>query len=237
MKKIKAGVKTIKEPKVKKEKVKVIVNPLLTDGLNQKIIDSKGKPIPLKAILKEGDWWEMKSRGSVMYILTHNAIKKIADLAGITTVDYSMLTQPTHENNYQMTMKVIIADPNGKQTIELGESNRNNLGPRGRNNPANMAQKRAWDRAVLRHLGIVGFLGEDELQDKEEEKMENLNPDEAKQIVDLLNEIFAAKTKEELEGFSTKMVDIKASGTYSESQLEVLRTAWSNQMIKFNKTF
>lgn len=217
------------------------------EGLNQTFNTNVGKKVKLDSVLSKNDWWELKSRGNVNYIITHNGIKKIADIAGISTdVDYSILTQPSHENNYQQTWQVKVRDESiniiGKTkvpriTTEVGEVNRNNLGSRGKNNPANMAQKRAYDRAVLRHLGIVGFLGEDELPDRDEEKMENLTPEEAKLIVDLLNEIFATKNKKELEVFSKKMLTLKEQNIYTEGQLEVLRNAWSNQLIKFNKTF
>lgn len=223
-----------KKLKIKREK-KIETLPEL-NGLNQLFKTQDGKKLKLKDILKKDDWWELKNRNKIIMILTHDAVKKIADEAGISTnIDYSILTQPSHENNYQQTWQAKISDPGGKITVEIGEVNRNNLGSRGRNNPANMAQKRAYDRAVLRHLGIVGFLGEDELPEKEEEKMENLTPDDAKQIVALLNQIFAAKDKKELMDFSNKMQELKLS--YSELQLEVLRNAWGNQMVKFNKSF
>ena len=206
------------------------------DGLAQVIYSPKQVPMQLKDLLVDTDWWDLKSGDKVMYILTHDAVKKIADYAGILTdVQYSVLIAPNTENNYLISMQARISDTEGKVTSEIGEASRNNLGTRGRNNPTNMAQKRAYDRAVLRHLGIVGFLGEDELPEQEDKKMHNLSPDEAKQIVDLLNEVFQAKNKKDLTEFSKKMLTVKDN--YQPKQLEVLRNAWNNQMIKFNKSF
>lgn len=205
------------------------------EGLDQKIKTKKGLKT-LRSVLSDGDWWELKNKTNVLYILTHNAVKKIADETNISTdVGYSILTQPSVSNNYQQTWQVRITDSEGKSTTEIGEVSNRNLGHRGRNNPANMAQKRAYDRAVLRHLGIVGFLGEDELPDKEDEKMENVSPDEAKEIVELLNEIFSAKNKKDLDVFSKKMIELKDK--FNDKQLQVLRNAWNNQMVKFIKKF
>lgn len=222
---------------MKKQKVAKTKPKKVPEGLEQTFKNKAGKATPLSKVLKDGDWWELKSRGNISYIITHNAVKKLADAAGIwTDVDYSILTQPSHENNYQQTWQARVRDTK-TSTTEIGEVNRNNLGSRGKNNPANMAQKRAYDRAVLRHLGIVGFLGEDELPDREEEKMENLSPDEAKAIVDLLNEIFALKDKTELEAFDVKMRELKDQAIYSERQIDVLRNARSNMLIKFSNSF
>lgn len=235
----------MKKTKVAKKKVVKEVKAKY-DGLEQTFISNAGKKYALKNVLKDGDWWELKSRGKVSYILTHDAVKKLADIAGISSeVDYSILTQPSYENNYQQTWQAKVRDAfipttpsmTVKVTTEIGEVNRNNLGTRGKNNPANMAQKRAFDRAVLRHLGIVGFLGEDELPDRDEEKMDTLDPDEAKAIVGLLNEIFATKNQKELMAFSTKMVTVKEVEMLNEKQLGVLRNAWNNQSLKFSKSF
>lgn len=206
-------------------------------GLEQLVCNPNGECKALKDFLSNDDWWEMKQRGQnrSIYILTHAGVKKISNVAGISTdVGYTVLINPTHENNYTIAIQARVQDSN-KVTTEIGEANRNNLGTRGKQNPVNMAQKRAFDRAVLTHLGIVGFLGEDELPDDDSEKMENLTPDEAKEIVDLLNEIFATKTKKELNDFSKKMKELKDS--LLPKQVDVLRNAWYNQMNKFNKSF
>ena len=205
------------------------------EGLKQKI-KVKGKSVTLQSVLNDNDYWTLKKNGTGAFILTHDAVKKLADKAGIyTDVDYKILTQPTHENNYQQTWQARVTSDGKKFTSEIGEVNRNNLGPRGRNNPANMAQKRAYDRAVLRHLGIVGFLGEDELPEETEEKVENLSPDDAKAITPLLNEIFACKTRTELQTFSKKMEKLKVD--YKPEQLEVLRIAWSNRLSQVVERF
>lgn len=222
-------------PKVKKPKDKPTEGP---DGLNQKIVCKAGAVKKLSDLLKEGDWWELKKGKTKVYILLHSAVKKIADAAGIESNPvYTVLTQPNYDNNYQYTIQITICDHKGRCTTDIGEVNRSNLGTRGRNNPANMAQKRAYDRAVLTHLGIVGFLGEDELEDSNEEKrhMEELTPEQQQNIAPLINEIFLAKDKKTLDAFSSKMMKIKEQ--YMPQQLDVLRGLLKKKLAELVKTF
>lgn len=218
-------------------KKQIKVNGTITlSGLEQGFKNKNGKVIKLKSFLKEGDWWELKSDKRVTVIILHDAVKKIANEAGISTdPEYKVLTQPVIENNYTYLIQVKITDSKGRSTVELGEASRHNLGSRGRNNPANMAQKRAFDRAVFTHLGITGLLGEDELIDEENKEMDKLSHDDQKKIVPLLNELFAATSKEALKAFSAKMTKIKEE--YSPAQLDTLRGIYTKKLAVMQKSF
>jgi hypothetical protein len=222
---------------MKKQPVKKVIKkklpPNLTQGLEQTFENKNGKTIKLSDFLNEHDWWELKKGSNVMSIVLHDAVKKIADAAGILTdVGYSVLTQPAIDNNYQQTWQVRIVDSKGRATTEVGEVSRSNIGAKGRNNPANMAQKRAYDRAVFRHLGITGLLGEDELSDDEEDTklMDKISHEERKALVPFINRIAAAKSYADLRTISTKL---KAITTFTDNQKEVLRTVWKNQAKQF----
>lgn len=206
-------------------------------GLTQSFWNKNGTEVKLKDFLTEKDWWELKSRGSILQILTHDAMKKIADEAGIRSdPEYIVLTQPSVSNNYTYLIQIKITDIHGKTTIELGESNRGNLGIRGRSNPANMAQKRAYDRAVRTHLKIEGLLGEDELPDEDEDQeMDKLSHEERKALTPLINEIFAVKKKSDLTSFKAKMGKLKVE--YNENQLEVLRGLWKKKSAELTNSF
>jgi len=206
-------------------------------GLEQSFTNSKGKNIELKDFLTKEDWWEMKGRKGSKVILTHDAVKKIADAAGIlTNPKYDILTQPNYQNNYQYLIQVIICDGKGVCTTELGESNRSNLSARGRGNPANMAQKRAYDRAVFRHVGITGLLGEDELEETEPPKdMERLSEEEQQAIVSYVNDLLLAKKKPDLSKFQIRMK--KEKSTLSETQLEYLRKLFKKKLAEISKSF
>ena len=221
------------------QKQKKQENNILPDlsGLEQSFTNSKGKNVELKDFLTKEDWWEMKGRKGSKVILTHDAVKKIADAAGIlTNPKYDILTQPNYQNNYQYLIQVIICDGKGVCTTELGESNRSNLSARGRGNPANMAQKRAYDRAVFRHVGITGLLGEDELEETEPPKdMERLSEEEQQAIVSYVNDLLLAKKKPDLSKFQIRMK--KEKSTLSETQLEYLRKLFKKKLAEISKSF
>ena len=212
--------------KLKKEEI--------PEGLNQKFKMANGKMTTLAKGLKDKDWWQ--TTGKVKRtILTHNAVKHIADVAGIgKDPEYTVLTQPSAYNNYQYTMQCKIC--RGKDCVtEIGEANRNNLGIKGRANPANMAQKRAYDRAVLRLLGINGLLSEEELQDNEEEEkpMDELSHDEKKKIAPLINKLLLAKTKDNLADFNKEM-KTKAN-TLNDVELGYLRKLYKKKVAELTK--
>jgi hypothetical protein len=234
--------KKVKVPKEKKPaKEKKVVNgkeaPVdITYGLEQAFVSSDGDDVLLRDFLKEGEWWVLKKKTSVSVILTHDAVKRIADRAGIRQdIRYEVLTQPTYQNNYQYLIQCTICDASGKCTTELGESNRANLGSRGRNNPANMAQKRAYDRAVFRHLGIIGLLGEDDIEEEKESNMKTLTPEEAKAIAPLINELLTVKKKSDVDTFNKKMKADK--GKYTEDQLAVLRKLRDTKLGELTESF
>ena len=206
------------------------------EGLNQSFVGLDGVQYVLKEFLTRQDWWTLKKHKVLLAIITHDGVKKIANRAGMgTNPKYTVLIQPSDHNNYTTAMQVEICDSFGKCTTDIGESSRSNLGTHGRQNPINMAQKRAYDRAVFRHLGITGLLAEDELQDEEEpNEMDKLSFDEQKEIVPLLNLILGAKGKQDLTAFKNKMKGIKG---LKEEQLNLLRGMWKKKFAEFAKTF
>lgn len=222
----------VKKAKTVKAKVKPDIAPELR-GLDQSFIDRHGNAVLLKDFLKEGDWWELKNKKSIRHIIYHDAVKKLADAAGINSVvNYNVLIQPSVSNNYMLLLQATVTDEKGRSSTGLGETNRSNLGLRGRANPGNMAEKRAYDRAVFNHLRITGLLGEDELPDEpEEQEMEKLTDEEKKIIAPLINEIWAAKTKNDLSAFNKRMTSVK--GSLNEKQLDILRGLYKKKMLDF----
>jgi hypothetical protein len=225
--------------RIKKDIKAIVANEYPTlNGLEQSFKGHNGQQIVLKDILVEKEWWVLKQRKSQSTIITHDGVKKIADAAGLSkSPKYSILISPTHENNYTIAMQAEICDNEGKCTTEIGEVNRNNLGSRGRANPVNMAQKRAYDRAVFRHLGITGLLGEDELQDEEEKtEMETLTDEQKIEIVPFINKIWAATNQAELKAVAD---EIKVVTTFIPEQIIELRKAWKKQAAEIlsKKTF
>jgi hypothetical protein len=224
-----------KVPKLKKEKKEKIENKL--NGLEQSFKNPAGTLIILKDILTETDWWILTKGKQQLTMVTHDGVKKIATEAGILSdVQWTHITVGTNDNQMTNVFQARITDSAGRSTTGIGESSRNNLGTRGRGNPVNMAQKRAYDRAVFDHLGIHGLLGEDELPDEEEVTtlMERIKTDEEKKaIAPLCNKIWAAKTKEELMTIREKVKLVEAS--YSPEQLNAIKGLWKKQLAILEK--
>jgi hypothetical protein len=206
-------------------------------GLTQTFTDKDNKIVQLQDILTVDDSWELKKRGHAnMTILTHAGIQKIADAAGISkNVGYEVLIQPNANNNYQLSINATIK--RGDEIVnEIGEVNRSNLTSRGKQNPTNMAQKRAYDRAVLRMLGIRGMLSEDELTDESDDNnMDNLTIDQQKKIAPVITKIINAKTTKQLTDIKYEMQ--KAKSQYTEEELTQIRKQWKKQFAELTKTF
>jgi len=205
----------------------------IPEGLTQTFTDSKGKTVRLRDVITPNDVWETNGKSVKRIIVTHDGVKKIADRAGVSKeVKYNILTQPDAYNNYQYTIEARVCMQKSKDdcAVEIGEANRSNLGGKGRNNPANMAQKRAYDRAVFRLIGITGLLSEEELADEEieEDKMDKLSHDERKQIAPLLNQLLLAKEKKNLVEFD-RMMKSKAK-SFNEEQINYIRELYKKKV-------
>lgn len=202
----------------------------IPEGLEQKIKTAQGKFIKLISILTPKEVWET-SGNTKRTIITHDGIKKIADTAGVNKdPEYVVLTQPDVYNNYQYTIQVKICRKNECVT-EIGEANRGNLGSKGRNNPANMAQKRAFDRAVLRLLGITGILSEEELSDDEDynkKEMDNLTHEDRRKIAPAVNQLLLAKSKNDMIAFDRKMKT--EAKKYESNQLDYIRRLYQKRL-------
>ena len=213
--------------KLKKEEI---------EGLKQVFTNKSRRFITLASVLKDTDFWQ--TAGKVKRtILTHDAVKKLADLAGVNKLyKNTILTQPDAYNNYQYTWQVEITNSKGEHAIGIGEANRNNLGTKGRNNPANMAEKRAYDRAVLRLLGITGLLSEEELSDEDTEnnKMEGLSHEDKKKIAPMVNQLLLAKTKDNFLQFN-KLMKFKLK-QFTDIQLDYLRKLYRKRLAEIQKT-
>ncbi len=206
----------------------------LIEGLEQTFITKDGKQMTIKKAISPKEVWTTNGHNR-RTIISHSGVQKIADMAGIDkVVQYQVLTQPDAYNNYQYTMMATVSSKRHGTATEIGEANRSNLGTKGRGNPANMAQKRAYDRAVFRLLGITGILSEEELSDEEtQETMEGLTHDERKSIAPLINQLMLAKDNKQLIQFSNQM-KIK-SKELNDNQLNYMRKLYKKRVAELQK--
>jgi len=130
-------------------------------------LDVNGVSVKLRDVVTEKDCWYVDKEKR--WVLTHRAIQKVADTAGISkTYDVveSENVMPSYKNELEHIVRVTIhclAKQKGTGCVHdklerhitvTGEANRLNTPIRGRGYLRKMAEKRAFDIAVLEHLGI-----------------------------------------------------------------------------------
>lgn len=237
-----------KEKKIKQENK-------IEDDL--KFLDAKGKEVKLKKVVSEKETWLLEKRGQPVKtrIISNKGVQKIAREAGIRTqyeVKESENIIPKPENSMLHIVEVTIEcmaadkknpqgcfhDPYDKKLTMTGEASRQNTG-RGKDYLRSMAEKRGYDRAVLRHLGMDGVYSEEEASafeaDEDKKKVENNKPEDFEQIAPMINLLLNAKDKKEL---ANAVATIKSNSTsYNPAQLQYLRELYAKRNSEVNKEF
>jgi len=250
---------TLTTNNMKKEKEKKIKLPMLSDAI---FLDKTGKKVKVSDIVTTQDCWLIKD-DTPKWALTHAAIKKIAGIAGISknyTVEESPNIVPSIQNDFEHIVRVTIqcnSKLSGKSKtakgacvhsdkntlIVTGEANRLNTPNRGKEYLRKMAEKRAYDIAVLEHLDLYTFIfSEEESKDFEQKKSKkdvSIMPGtkEFDAILVEINLLLDTISKVEL---SKAIVEIKKNiklKKYSENQLQYLRDLYHKKFAEFNKTF
>ena len=224
-----------------------------------KIVDVKGKEIPIKNIIKSEDTWvkENKRTKAQKRIISNLGVQKLAKAAGIEMnykVKESQMTIPKPENSFLHIVEITIRchatakakndapgclhDPYSTELTMTGEADLKNTG-KGGTYLRMMAEKRGYDRAVLRHLGVMGVLSEVEASalesDEEKQKVDVIEPDDLKKIVDLVNGILMSKTKDELIEVGNIIKTTKES--YNDTQIAYLRELYKKANSRYTETF
>jgi len=219
-------------------------------------IDKSGKKKMLFDVIdKEVDCWFLKNKG--LWILTHAATEKIALKAGISSnylVDESPNVQPTYQNELEHIVRVTIkcnakkgsgcVHNEDENTFTVtGESNRVNTPHRGRGYLRKMAEKRGFDIAVLKHLGLYTTVFSedevDEFKNPSDRKDVGLLPGskEFEAIVEEINLILNAATKQELKAAGSFIKKRVAEGKYSEKQHKYLKDLFKKEVAEKVESF
>jgi len=226
-----------KETKEKEEKI-----------IESTFLDSKGKSIKVSDTICKDDCWFLKRANK--WVLSHQGIEKLAKIGGIAQT-YSVsepIVQPSYENELEYLFRITIHCKallkNNKSCVHgemdtqmLGEANKVSAPNRGRGYLAIMAEKRGYDRAVLKHLGLVNVYSEVEADEfeKEDNEQENLKRDEFEAIADDVNKIINSKGVVDLKKILPIMK--KKIESYNLKQQEYLRKLFAKQVAKYAKTF
>ena len=217
--------------------------------INSTFLDKNGKKIKVKDVVNKDDCWFLNKANA--WILTHQAIKTIARIAGISInydVEESANIIPNYANELEHIVRVTIHcsaknksttgtgcihSDESKLTI-TGEANRINTPHRGRGFLRKMAEKRAYDIAVLEHLGLyTTAFSEEEAKDfnNKTEKEPVLMPgsQEFERIVVEINAILNATTLPELKKVGHKIKAGIKINKYTDIQLKYLRDLYERE--------
>ena len=221
--------------------------------IDSTFLNKKGKKVKVNDVINENDCWFL--RREKKWILTHRAIKTIAQIAGISKnyeVEESPNIVPDYKNDLEHIVRVTIkCNAKGKtkkscvhsdeNTLTVtGEANRISVGNKGKGYLRKMAEKRAYDIAVLEHLDLYSSIFSEEEATKFETKKEpDLLPHtkEFEFIVKEINAILNSKNSVKLLSVSNKIkVGIKIN-KYSDKQIKYLKELWilesGKKMCKF----
>lgn len=221
--------------------------------INATFLDKTGKKQEVNDVINEDDCWYLKKAKS--WILTHNAIKTIANIAGISKnyeVEESEKVIPDYRNELEHIVRVTIkckAVKKGKEgcvhsdenflTI-TGESNRINTPNKGRGYLRKMSEKRAFDIAVLEHLNLYSAVfSEEEATDFEQKKEPLLLPGtkDFEEITTEINAILNSKTIAKLKKVGKKIKAGVKVEKYNDKQVIYLRDLYQREYGKKNNEF
>ena len=168
-------------------------NKILTDAT---FLNHLGSVVRVADVVTEKECWYVAKEKR--WVLAHRAIQKIAALAGVSknyAVEESPTIQPNYKNELEhivrVTIKCVSKPAKGKKgcrhdefdnTLTVtGEANKLNTPVRGRGYLRKMAEKRAFDIAVLEHVGLY------DTTFSEEESETMLGKDVGSQSVEISN--------------------------------------------------
>lgn len=222
--------------------------------INATFLDKEGKKTNVSDVINKDDCWFLTKANS--WILTHNAIKTIANIAGISKnfeVEESPNVVPDYKNELEHIVRVTIKC-NAKKKDEgcihsdendltiTGESNRVNTPYKGRGYLRKMAEKRAFDIAVLEHLNLYSSVFSAE-ESAEFEQKTNKEPDvmpgtkEFEDITTEINAILNSKDITILKKVGKKIKSGVKEKKYTEKQIVYLRDLYQKEYGKKNVEF
>ncbi|MFA5174603.1 MAG: hypothetical protein WC438_05475 [Candidatus Pacearchaeota archaeon] len=224
--------------------------------VNATFLDKKGERIKVTDIVSKEDCWFLKRENK--YVLTHKAIEEIAHVAGISLnydVEESPNIVPDYKNELEHVVRITIhckaKHPTSTKTegcvhsdeAELtitGEANRMSAPNRGRGYLRKMAEKRGFDIAVLKHLGLYSSVfSEDEAEKFEQKREPDIMPGtkDFEDIIKEINAILNCKSLQTLQKIGKKIKLGVKENKYSDKQLKYLRELYQKEYGKKNNEF
>jgi len=223
--------------------------------INATFLNKEGKEVKVSDVIGEHDCWYLNKVGK--HILTHAAIKSIARIAGISMnydVEESPNVVPDYRNELEHIVRVTIhckakeSEKGGcihsdeRDLTVTGESNRVSTPNRGRGYLRKMAEKRAFDIAVLEHLNLyTSIFSEEESADFEDKKEKEpiLMPGtkDFESIVTEINAILNSDSMDRLKIVGGKIRARINKKKYNEKQIKYLKELYQREYGKKSDAF
>lgn len=222
-------------------------------------LNSKEKIVKISDVISEDDCWFLRKEGK--WVLSHKAIQKIALEAGISK-KYDVVEseiQPSYKNELEHIVRVTIHCPVKKKNQKhgcihddyedshtaTGESNKlNTTVNRGRAYLRKMAEKRAFDVAVLEFLGLNSMIfSEEESESFMSKSSKDAQPAPSISNVDLENLgveislLAKSTTKAELKDAVKKIKEMKKTKEYNATQQDFLKELHARRVQDIDKVF
>lgn len=219
----------------------------VTNITDAKFIDAHGKFVQVKDVVKQEDCWYLDKERK--YVLSHKAVQSIAKAAGISknfVVEESSI-MPDYKNGMEHIVRVTIKCNATKEGVPgcvhdsedtltvTGEANRENTSNRGKGYLRKMAEKRAYDIAVLQHLGLDSTIFSEEESETfvrepivKEQSINIMNTD-IEHVKDYINGLLRSKTEEELTAAMQAATQSAVDGDVTASQLAFLKNVFEKQ--------
>lgn len=203
----------------------------------------RGQAVKMSELFGANSFWEQNDddgKGTGVHIVKHWVIEKIAELTGIRTVngeDGEWVQLGKIENGMTFIKKYVMEDLDGKRKSAIGEAN-----PRNADTAVGlsyMADKRAYDRCVIKLLDLSGKLyseDENEVMKKGHSKeLDNLSDEERKLIAPFQQKLLNAKTEDDVYGVGEEINTFVAEQPISESLKQVLRNSYAKKLDSVRK--
>lgn len=216
--------------------------------------------VKVSDIISEEDCWFLRKEGK--WVLTHGAIKKIAAAAGISKkydVEESENISPSYKNELEHVVRVTIHCPVKRagqkrgcihddyedSHVATGEANKlNTTINRGRSYLRKMAEKRAYDVAVLEFLGLNSMIFSEEESEsfmskehKAEIPSESITNVDLEQLSSEITLLAKATNKTELRAAVREIKKLEKEKEYNATQRSFLKEMHARRIQDIDKIF
>ena len=221
------------------------------------IVDYLGNHQKVSDYIEQKDCWKLEKRGqtTIQWIISNKGIRRLAEVAGIAKnyeVKESPNIIPRPENSMLHIVEITIHCFGKKKDQNVGcvhDEFEDSLTMTGEASKLNtrrggdylrlMAEKRGYDRAVIRHLGIENVYSEEEANDFEKDedkiKVDVLTNEDLEKLAPYINLIINSQG---LEGLKSAGQFIKENASQlNELQIQYLRAKYSARDSEVNKQF